>query len=260
MTPALNVLLGLPMNLAVGTSSCQIVGASAFSLARHLDRRLLGVRVALCFGIGIPPGACLGAFIVGVLKGLGSVRIGGRELNALDFSLLSVFAVLLLMIAAWMLYDGFIAKRGESPVLLIGMRIPPMFKFRTIPGGEFSVPVIAALGLFIGVLSGMLGIGGGVLMLPMLLYLLGQDAKAAAQTSMTLVLLSGLFSSVFHAIAGNIDWALAVALVFGSFFGAKLGARLQRGLSSQSMKKGFGFVVLGAWLLAVFKLSRMLLG
>jgi len=260
MTPALNALLGLPMNLAVGTSACQIAGASAFSLFERLDKRLLGIRVALCFGIGIFPGAFAGASLVELLKRLGTMRVAGREVPALDFLLLSVFAVLLFLIACWMIYDAFLSKNDASQGFLLSLRIPPMMKFRTVPGGEFSVSVLASLGFAVGVLSGLLGIGGGVLMLPMLLYLVGQDVKAAAQTSLMLVLISGLFSSVFHAMAGNIDYVLAAALLAGSFFGAKAGVKLQGRLSGQAMKKGFGFVVLGAWLLAVFKLSRMLLG
>ncbi len=262
VTPALNILLGVPMNLAVGTSSLQVAGASAFSLREHLDRRLLGIRVALCFGIGIPFGAFLGAKLVGGFKRLEPWRFRGAELNPVDTALLLAFAVLLLLIACWMLYDSFIAKRDdEAPHAgaLLKLRIPPMFKFRTIQAGEFSIPVMAALGFAAGFLSGLLGIGGGVILLPALFYLVGQDAKAAAQTSMMLVLLSGLFGSVFHALDGNIDYVLAAALLAGALFGAKLGARLQKRLSGAGIRKGFGFVVLAAWLLVVFKLGRMLL-
>ena len=60
LTPVLNIFLGLPMNIAVGTSSCQVLGASTFSLCHHFDKRLLGIRVAAFMCLGIPAGSFLG--------------------------------------------------------------------------------------------------------------------------------------------------------------------------------------------------------
>lgn len=260
ITPALNIFLGVEMSLAVGTSACQVLGASSFSLANHIDRRMLGVKVALFIGLGIPLGTYPGALLVARLKQLAPLQWHGHTLDPVNLILLGVFSVFLLVIAAWMFYDSMWVKQLETaggPGFLRKSRIPPLFRFRTIPAGEFSIPVLILLGISMGFMSGLLGIGGGVIMLPVLYYLVGQEIKAAAKTSMMLILVSGLFSTLFHAFGGNINYPLAAALVAGAFLGARGGAYLQRRLDSRSLRKYFSFVVLGAWLLVVGKLIKM---
>ena len=91
LTPVLNIFIGLPMNIAVGTSSCQVLGASTFSLYHHYDRRLLGIRVAAFMGLGIPAGSLLGVYAVGLLTRFPAMTILGRELKTVDFILLGFF-------------------------------------------------------------------------------------------------------------------------------------------------------------------------
>lgn len=260
VTPALNIFLGLDMNLAVGTSACQVLGASTFALAHQLDRRMLGLRVALWVGLGIPFGSLPGVWLVRKFTRLPPWEVAGRTLNPVDLVLLGVFAVFLLAIAAWMLYDGF---RTHNPAqkprgVLAGCRLPPAGRFRTIPSGEFSIPVLVALGVAVGFLGGLLGIGGGVVMMPALYYLVGQEFKAAVLTSTMLVFTSGFCSTVFHAVGGNIDYALAAALVAGALGGARFGSGLQRRLHARVLCKYFALVVLAAWLMVVWKLARLL--
>lgn len=261
LTPVLNICLGLPMNIAVGTSAFQITGASAVSLWGRLDRRFTGMRVALCLALGIPAGAWSGSILVSHFKNMQPWHMRGAEIAPVDVTLLSVFALLLFLLAILMFFKSFGKNQEGTEVregLLFRLRIPPTFSFRTIPAGEFSIPVMVVLGIISGFLSGLLGIGGGVVLLPMLFFLIGQETKAATQTSLILVFLSGLFSTFFHAVDSNIDYPLAAALFFGGFFGARTGSRLNAASSDAVIKKGFAFVILGAWLLVVFKLWRIL--
>ncbi len=266
ITPALNIFIGLPMNFAVGTSSCQVMGASAFSIYHHKGDRKKGLFEAIITGLGIPLGSYLGTILVKQFKNYDMIKIAGRELEPVNFILLGIFAVFLLIIAAWLLYDNLIHSKNKSADdsdhvgLLFRFKIPPMRKFDTIPAGEFSTVMLVILGLFTGFLSGLLGIGGGVIMLPMLFYLVGQETKFATQTSTYLILLSGTFASVFHAIDHNIDYALAIILIFGAFFGAKIGAIINHKISAKSIRQYFGFVVLAAWGMVIFKLYKMIYG
>ncbi len=263
ITPALNIFLGLEMNLAVGTSACQVLGASAFSLYHHLDRRLMGVKVAACTGIGIPLGAFCGVRTVEAIKGLAAWKINGTEIDPVNVVLLGIFAVFLLLIGGWMFFDNFYLRRHTDDNedthvgLLFSLRIPPIFRFRTIPAGMFSIPVLVFLGLIMGFLGGLLGIGGGVIMLPVLFYLVGQETKFAAQTTTMLIFVSGAFSSLFHAIDHNIDYPMVAVLMCGALLGARCGARLQKKVTGKSLRKYFAFVVLAAWLLVVYKLTQM---
>lgn len=265
ITPALNIFLGLPMNLAVGTSACQVLGASSFSLFHHLDRRLMGIKVALFMGIGIPFGSLLGTFAVAKLKVLPKINILDRELNSVDFLLLLIFLFFLSIVAGWLLYDNFLLKKGKEAHdesnhkgLFTSISIPPIMQFRTIPYSEFSIPILTFLGFFIGFLSGMLGIGGGVIMLPLLFYIVGQETKYAALTSTMLVFISGFFATVFHAIDGNIDFILVIGLIAGAFAGSRIGAKIQKKISGHSIRKYFAFVVLAAAFLVLYKIIDMM--
>lgn len=261
VTPVLNIFLGLPMNMAVGTSSFQVMGASFFSLCRHLDRRFLGVRVASCMAFGIVPGVFLGARLVGWLTDLPVITVNGRELAAVNLILSLIFAVFLLLIAGWFFYDNFLLRHDVDRQqerrmgLLVRVRIPPMITFRTIPFGEFSIVVLLLLGVLMGFLAGLLGIGGGVVMIPVLYYLVGQDTKNAARTGTMLVFLAGLFSTISHGMKGNIDYILSLFLIAGAFFGTKIGVIIHKRISDHSLRKYYTFVVLAAAIMVVVNLA-----
>ena len=263
VTPALNIILGLPYNFAVGISSCQILGASSFALYQHFDRRMLGLRIALFTGIGIPAGSFAGVFVGEHLKGMGIVNIAGKAVKSQDFYFTLFFCVLLSLVALWMFFDNFYLSRGRSDNdahkgYLAWLKAPPLFRFRTVSHGPFSIPVLVVLGIVIGFLSGLLGIGGGVIMMPMLFYLIGQDTKYAAQTSTYLLFASCLFATIFHAREGNIKYIPVVMLLFGAFFGARIGVVLQRKFTGGSIRKYFAFVVLAAVLMVIYKLHLIL--
>lgn len=264
IVPALNIFLGIDMNIAVGTSACQVLGASGLALYHHLDRRVMGIRVALFMGIGIPLGSFLGVAAVQRFKETAPFSINGREINAVDLILLSIFAVFLSLTAAWLLFDNFYLRRGKKEEetshagFFAALKIPPMIKFRTIPVGEFSAPVLIIMGFSMGFLSGLLGIGGGVIMMPMLFYLVGQQTKYAASTSTMLIFITGFFSTISHAWERNIDYLLVLFLMCGAIFGTRTGAAIQRKISGTSLRKYFAFVVLVAVLMVFYKLYRMI--
>lgn len=108
-----------------------------------------------------------------------------------------------------------------------------------------------------GFLSGLLGIGGGVIMMPMLYYVIGQQAKFAVKTSLMLILMSGLFATISHAMAHNIDYFMVMFLIPGAFFGSRIGAMINKRISSKSLRKYFAFVVLAAMIMVVVKLIGM---
>jgi uncharacterized membrane protein YfcA len=263
LTPVLNIAMGLPMNMAVGTSSCQVLGASGFALLHRIDRRWLGIRVALWMGGGIPGGVWIGSRLVERLKTVAPLAIHGRQAPAVDVVILVVFAVFLGLVTAWLFLDNFILRRGqedegEKPKgALAEVWFPPMVHFRTVPHGPFSGPVLLLLGLFVGMLSGLLGIGGGVAMMPILFYLVGQEIKATTLTSTMLVFVIGLCATLAHAHAGNINWPLAVCLIAGAFFGARLGARLQARTTGKRLRQYFSFLVLAATLMVSVRLALL---
>ena len=108
-----------------------------------------------------------------------------------------------------------------------------------------------------GFMSGLLGIGGGVIMMPMLFYIIGQETKYATLTSTMLIFISGLFATFFHAMHNNINYILVVALITGAFFGTKTGVKIHKKISGKSIRKYFAFVVLFAALMVIYKIIRI---
>lgn len=264
LTPALNIFLRIPMNIAVGTSVLQIFGASGVALYHHFDRKLLGIRVAAVMALGIPFGAFFGNAVIEKFKNSASIVVLGKELKAVDFILLIIFAVFLSLVTFWLFLDNFWRQNGKTEDeslhkgFLASVKIPPMVLFRTISGSEFSAPVLILLGFSMGFLSGLLGIGGGVIMMPILFYLIGQETKIATRTSMMLVFMSGLFASISHAINRNINYILVVFLMSGAFLGTKIGIAIQKKSSGTSIRRYFAFIVLGAVIMIAYKFWAML--
>jgi uncharacterized membrane protein YfcA len=263
ITPALNIFLGVPMNLAVGTSACQVLGASGFSLLHHLDKRMKGLKVALFIGIGIPLGSYLGTAVIDKWKNLDPMVIMGREVDALNLILLGIFAIFLSLIAGWLLFDNFVLKKGKEDDeskhvgLLGGIKIPPLVTCETIPYAPFSIPILVIIGIFMGFMSGLLGIGGGVIMMPLLFYIIGQETKYATLTSTMLIFISGLFATFFHAMHHNINYTLVAFLIIGSFFGTKTGVKIHKKISGKSIRQYFAFVVLFAAIMVIYKIIRI---
>ncbi|MBL7115105.1 MAG: sulfite exporter TauE/SafE family protein [Kiritimatiellae bacterium] len=263
ITPALNLFLGIPYNLAVGTSTCQILFASGFSLYHHLDRRISCIRIAALTGIGIPMGTYVGVRVVSHLRDMGTITVAGNTMPMQEFFFTTFFCIFLSLIAGWLLFDNFYLRRhiehdDDHKGLLACIRIPPLVQCHTIPSGPFSAPVLMMLGFGMGFLSGLLGIGGGVIMMPLLFYVIGQETKYAALTSTMLVFGSSLFSSFFHTFNGNVHYLLAAFLICGALIGTKTGAAIQKKITARSIRKYFGFVVLIAVFMVLYKLATLL--
>ena len=265
ITPALNIFLGLPMNMAVGTSACQVLGAAGFTFINNFDKKLHGLKLALLIGIGVPGGVYAGTQAVSHLKGLPPLTVLGKEVNAVNFILLAIFAVLLFVIGSWMLFDCFYLRKHHTEEdeknhkgLLTNLKIPPYVRCETIPKGKVSVLLLIIIGLFMGFLSGLLGIGGGVIMMPLLFYIIGQQAKFAVKTSVMLILMSGLFATISHAIHHNIDYKMVLFLIPGAFIGSRIGTSIHKKISSKSLRQYFSFIVLAAMGMIVLKLIKMI--
>ena len=261
LTPALNIFLGLPYNIAIGTSSCLVLSSSSMALYHHFDRRMHGVRIAFLSGSGIPLGSFFGVTLVEKMGNLGQLTINGHLVDARTFCFSAIFAIFLTTIAFWMLLDNFYLRRNRDDDSHTGylawVKLKPMVRCDTIPNGPFSAPILVLMGLLIGFLGGFLGVGGGVIMMPMLFYIVGQDTKYAARTSTMLVFFTSLIASVLHASKGNINFLLFATLFLGAFTGVRIGVAIQKKIGGKSLRKYFAFVVLAAVVMVLVKLMLL---
>jgi uncharacterized membrane protein YfcA len=265
MVPLVNGFLGVPMNVVAGSSLCQITGTSLSGVLRHRRYGNFDGRVATILIGGMFCGTITGVHLVEYLKGLGEVTLAGGSVAAADLWLRWVFLGMLVAIGASVFWETARSSRrakadpdhsGElSGGLLSHLGLP--VRVQPAGGGRpVSVLLVAYCGVIIGMAQGMLGIGGGVLLIPVLVYLIGVSTHAAVGTSLLVILVSGVFGTFLHATAGNVHLPLVLALLIPSTFGSQFGAILANRLAGHRLRKYFGLLVLAAMLVVAFKLCR----
>ena len=112
----------------------------------------------------------------------------------------------------------------------------------------------ALIGLFGGVTSGLFGVGGGIVMVPAMVFLLHTNIKTAIGTSLVVIIPTALTGAFKHHQLGNIDWRMAASLVPLAIVGGFLGAALTKSLPAETLKKLFGgFIILAGCRLLFFK-------
>jgi len=260
ITPLLNVLLGIPMPIAVGTGAMQILGVSTAGLYRRRKENLTDYKMALVLFGGNFVGVRLGAATLGWLGSLGNLSVHGEQVPAVEFIVLWIFFVLLAAIAAWLWYDTSRNKEEESAQvgLFAHIHIPPYTDFPTLDHPRLSLVVMSYFGLALGFLTGLLGIGGGVILVPALIYLVGMRTHRAAATSLALIWLSSFVATITHSLRGNTDLLLAIPLLLGGSAGLQLGVNLCSKLGGAQLRRYFTFVVLAAMLMVAAKLGSLI--
>lgn len=261
ITPLLNVLLGVPMSIAVGTGVLQILGVSTAGIYRRRHERLIDYKLAIVLFGGNYVGVDLGARALHDLAALGPLPLSGRRVPAADFYTLSVFFLLLLAIAIWLVLDSSRQRGEEGPRigLFARIKLPPYATFDSLGETRLSIPVLAYFGVALGFLTGLLGIGGGVVLLPALVYLVGMRTHTAAATSLVMVWLTSFLAAIAHTQAGHTDIWLAVPLLIGGSLGLQLGVTLCNRTRGYRLRRLFGLVVLAAVALIAIKLVALLL-
>lgn len=261
ITPLLNILLGIPMPIAVGTGAVDILGVSTAGLYRRRGEGWTDYKMAVVLFGGNFVGVRLGVRTVGWLKSMGSLNFDGNPVPAADLVILCVFLVLLVGTAAWLFFDT--SRAASTPVVRVGLfsqiRLPPYTDFPTLERPRLSIVVVSYFGLLLGLLTGLLGIGGGVILFPALVYLVGMRTRFAAATSLALIWLSSFAASISHTVAGNTDLGLAIPLLVGGTLGVQVGISLCKRMAGFRLRRLFGLVVLAAMVLVAAKIVSILI-
>jgi uncharacterized membrane protein YfcA len=184
----------------------------------------------------------LGGSLVGVdagtrlltyLGGLGRWReASGHSVSAVQIVLDILFILLLISTDLFIFADirrtwNEATPRGDRTIpgpLVTRVRIPPYIDLPNVQLSQVSVPMMCALGFVLGVVSGLMGIGGGVLFMPVLLYGFGLSARNAAGTGILLLLVTVSVGTFEQALHGFVILKLAMVILIGSSIGTQLGA------------------------------------
>lgn len=263
ITPAL-IVLGFPANFAVGTSLAGVLGNSLVGTFRHGRLGNVDVKLGLLL----------------LVATIGGVEVGVRILNRVgatglaDTAVLSISICMMLIVGVYTLSESIIRKRKLDRMLarkeklpldmratflsrrFQGINLPPRLRF-VGSGVEMSLWIILAIGFLVGLLSGAIGVGGGIIMVPSLIYLVGLSSFMAVGTSLFQIIFSAAYGSIRHTASGNVIIFAAFIMVLASSIGVLFGASVTRYVRGVSVRMVLGISALLAAAGAILKLSSL---
>lgn len=255
LIPLLHVILDVPLAIAIGTGLCQTIATALGSYLRYRSMGHAETRFDILSLGGSIVGVLLGGILLETLSHMGTVSILGREILIIQVIVTSAFLLLFSSIALLLWVKNTpIGKVEPGPLATI--RLPPYVDLPVVGMKKVSAPIICYIGMIIGLLSGLLGAGGGLVLIPVMLYGFGFDIRKAAGTGIVVVLIVSIVGTIQQARMGNVHLGLAVTLMVGSALAAQVGASLTRSLSPALLRKGLSITILASNLALVFKVFR----
>jgi hypothetical protein len=134
------------------------------------------------------------------------------------------------------------------------VNIPPMVSFPISGIESISIWMVLGVGLLTGILSGSLGVGGGFIRMPMMVYVLGIPTHIAVGTDLFEIIFSSGFGTITHALKGNVDILMALVMQTGAAIGAQIGATATRFFAGPRIRLAFSFLPMIGAVLVVIRL------
>lgn len=255
MTPLL-IFTGVPPTVAVASVSPYMAASSFSGALSYLRKGMVDLPLA---------GVLLVGGLVGTLAGV-LLFLWLRIIGQVDLAIRLAYTVLLGTIGTMMLLESVRAirraRRGDAPVVRRPgthawfMRLPLKMRFRRSRIYVSAIPVVG-IGFVIGLLGAVLGVGGGFILVPALIYLLRVPTTTSVGTSLVLTLVTMAAATVLHATAnGTVDAVLAFVLMIGGTMGAQFGARTGQTMRPENLRFLLGLLVLVVGLRVALDLVR----
>jgi hypothetical protein len=260
VTPGLNIL-GFPMAFAIGTDIAHMAGKSLISTMRHGKFGNVDYKLGLIMLVGTVIGFELGAQMIMWLERIGKVGPVVRWMY-----------LVLLALIAWMVFADVAKKRRkEREAIAAGrevdklatgiewhktfhkLKIPPMIHFEAAQITCTAwLPI--AVSFFTGWLAGILGIGGGLIRMPALIYLIGCPTHVAVGTDLFEVAISGLYGAASYTFKGRVELVAAIIMLVGAAMGAQVGSVATKYIKGYGIRIVFGLAVIGCFISVLLKL------
>ncbi|MFW6065820.1 MAG: sulfite exporter TauE/SafE family protein [Planctomycetota bacterium] len=240
VVPMLKLLFGIDYQLAVGSSLCFTIGASASGAARHMRLKNFEPRSMSILAVSSIFGALLGGTLNDTLKNHVDAEIYTQSMHGLF--------VVMLLATAYVTFSG-AGKETHRRSLLQTIVLGPRINLPKAKLAGVSLPGLVTVGVFIGMMTGMMGIGGGVLYVPLLILVVGLGPHQAVGTSLGVVVFGSIAGTVKYAMIDQVSLIVAIALLVGSTVGIQIGAHICRKMAGTRLRQSFAGMV---FLLAVF--------
>ena len=234
MTPLL-FFIGIPPAVAVATEANQIVASSFSGALAHLKRKTVDLKMGSILLIGGLLGAGIGIIIFNYLKSLGQVDLLVKLCYVAFLGIIGSLMFIESLRAILKTQGGSIPKKVRRP-RSFAQQLPFKMRFRT-SGLYISVIPPVLVGLLVGILSAIMGVGGGFIMVPAMIYVLGMPTKVVVGTSLFQIIFVTGFTTVLHATTNyTVDIVLAVLLLLGGVIGAQLGSQFGTRLRAEQLR------------------------
>jgi uncharacterized membrane protein YfcA len=245
MTPLL-IMAGIPSTVAAASDSNQIVAASTSGTYAHYRLGNVDFKMGILLLIGGVVGGTLGVQLIKVLRGMGNA----------DFVIKVTYVIMLGVIGFYMFVESLQSMRQKAPearpaapskpsvYARMVQSLPWQMKFEK-SGVTLSALLPLILGIFVGILAAIMGVGGGFIMVPVMVYLLRMPMHVVVGTSLFQILFTCINVTIMQAITNHtVDLVLAIILLLGSTLGAQFGVRISRRLHGDQLKILLASIVL----------------
>jgi uncharacterized membrane protein YfcA len=245
MTPLL-IMAGIPPTVAAASDSNQIVAASTSGTYAHYRMGNVDFKMGIFLLVGGVVGGTFGVQLIKILRALGNA----------DFVIKVTYVVMLGVIGSYMFIESLQSLRHKAPRARPAATAKPSLYARLVQSLPWQMKFVKSgvtlspllpiiLGLFVGVLAAIMGVGGGFIMVPVMVYLLRMPMHVVVGTSLFQILFTCVNVTIMQAMTNRtVDMELAIILLLGSTLGAQFGARLSRKLKADQLKILLASIVL----------------
>ena len=240
MTPLL-MMFGIPPTVAAASDSNQIVGASTSGTLAHMRLGNVDIPMGVMLLIGGVAGGTVGVQIIKLLKAMGNA----------DFLIAITYVIMLGGVGGYMFWESLqglkkdknksgsdeeSAATSETTKKSFLQKLPLQYKF-VKSGCEVSMILPFLVGILVGILAAIMGVGGGFIMVPVMVYLLRMPMHVVVGTSLFQILFTCINVTVMQAYSNKtVDFILAVLLLLGSTIGAQVGTAVSKRLKADQLK------------------------
>ena len=250
MTPLL-IFLGIPPAIAVASEANHIVGSSLAGTIGHLKRKAVDIRMGNVLLAGGILGSFFGIYIFNSLKQIGLV----------DLLITASYFLFLTGIGAFMLYEsldslGYFGHKKRNRIYHHSwiMGLPIKVRFRR-SGLYISLIPPYIIGFVVGIFSSIMGVGGGFIIIPAMIYILRMPTNIVVGTSLYQIIFITSFVTILHASTNqSVDIVLALILLLGGAIGAQIGVRLSSKLNGAWLRIALSILVLGVGIIMAAEL------
>ena len=239
------IIFGVPVPFAIGTGLALIMGSSIINTLKHRKLGNVDIKLGLLIILGSIPG------VEAAKQLLLQLESAGVEGPVIRY----VYAVVLATMGLFLIYDYFRFRQLESATnhqiasgglvnRVRAISIPPYASLPIAGITRISVWVLVAIGFFVGFFAGLLGAGGGLILMPILVFVLGVPTTVAVGTDLFQVVITGSFGTLTYALSNRVDLLMALVMLATASVGSQLGTTATQFVNGSRIRFLYGITIL----------------